>query len=853
MGLNNLLVDKVSLRLKQIIFVLTLVIIFLPLVMNSNFFFPFIIIKNVFFHISVEIIFVAYLILAYLDRQYRPNFNRITLVFLAFVAVAIISSLFGLGFYRSFWGNYERMAGLFHLFHLFLFFFVLANVIKSDKDWHSFFTFSVFASLVMSFIAVGQWLGVPFLLKSSGGSRLSGTVGNPTFFAAYLLFHLFFLLYFFAAEKKFNLKLFSLSFLALDGFLIISSIFDLLARALVTNGMAKSLDWGLFNLIKVPFLGEAMRSLSSSPEYQAYLPYRRGIIIFVISYLIFQGLILLIWLFRSKKFSVTALILVSFIFEFIIFFNTQTRGAIIGLAIGIFILALAALFVIKDKKLKLVSLLCLLIILISPLALYLGRDTELIRNIGPLSRLATISPTNITTESRLLAWNASWQGWKETPKSLLIGYGLEHYYYAFNKYFPVKIYKDAGSQVWFDRAHNVIFDIGVTTGMIGLVIYLSLLIFAILALIKNFSQEKFLSSSWLWVGLIVAYFIQNFFVFDTLNSEIPFYLFLAFVVFLTGKNALVNDHSEKKSNPNYIYLATLVVVLIFITFAINVKTLSANNYIFQALRPKEGTKQTVQDSIKFFKTALEKSLVGRYEVREQLSYYLDGLIKKDDISPAYAAELVDYVSEELNKSIAEEPKNVRHYLLLATFYNGMTKVNQRYPQKAIELFEKEVDLNATRPQIYYETGQAYLFLNNIDEAIKYFNRGLALAPWVIDDNWNLLVIYTLFGKDDLAQNQYQKMINELGWQPDIDDYQKLVDLYVKVKKFDQAIQFQEKIIESVKSADNFAKLAALYAKIGNNIKARELTDMAVKIDPNFTQESEKFLQLLESGELLNKE
>ena len=50
--------------------------LFLPLVMHSHFFFPFIVVKNVLFRIVVEIIFVAYLLLAHLDPHYRPKFNN---------------------------------------------------------------------------------------------------------------------------------------------------------------------------------------------------------------------------------------------------------------------------------------------------------------------------------------------------------------------------------------------------------------------------------------------------------------------------------------------------------------------------------------------------------------------------------------------------------------------------------------------------------------------------------------------------------------------------------------------------------------------------------------------------------
>ncbi|MBI3290980.1 tetratricopeptide repeat protein, partial [Candidatus Falkowbacteria bacterium] len=55
------------------------------------------------------------------------------------------------------------------------------------------------------------------------------------------------------------------------------------------------------------------------------------------------------------------------------------------------------------------------------------------------------------------------------------------------------------------------------------------------------------------------------------------------------------------------------------------------------------------------------------------------------------------------------------------------------------------------------------------------------------------------------------------------------------------------------TAEEYAQLAAFYAKIGQNQNAIAATNEAIKIDPNFRDDGEKFLKLLETGELLNNE
>jgi len=819
--------ERLSYILLKLIKIGVFFILFLPLVMGSTFFFPFIVPKNVFFRIATEVIFAAYLVLAHLKPEFRPTFNKIVWSVLLFLGVSTVATFAGIGIYSSVWGNYERMSGLFHLGHLVMYFFVLIGVFKNKKDWHSFLTFSVVASSLMCILGLAQWLGVPFLLRSSGGARLSGTVGNATFFAAYLMFNLFFILYFIAKPGRFDLKLFSYSFFLFDAYLVISFIL---------NKISPIADWQNLNFLKAPILSESFK-----------YPF------FFYSFLFLQILILAVWFFRSKKYTAVLLAII-FLFQFIIFFNTQTRGAVIGFAAGIAFLAMTTLFLKRiDKKIRLFSLILLLLILVSPLALFLAKDTPFIQNIGTLKRLANISMTNITTQSRLLTWQASWKGWTESPKSFFIGYGPENYYYAFNKNFPVLIYKDMGSQIWFDRAHNIIFDLGVTTGIIGLVAYLSILFFASWSLFKDYQKNKVFSSSFLLIALIIAYFTQNFFVFDTLNTEIPFYLFLAFVVYLASIRSQENQSVESQSkDPNYIYLAVVVVVLLFGVFAVNIKTLKANSYLFQGLVTKATSGQFSDDAFEYLKKSINEAVVGKFEARQQLADYVSNFAKSKDAPLAKAQTMINYAGDELSKSVKEEPLNVRHYLYLATFYNATTKFNKTNPQKVIDLMAVATKLSPTRPQVYYETGQAHLYLGDFDRADGYFKQGIKLAPWVIEDNLSLLSVYIISKSYDLADSQFKLMTEELKWQPTVSDYRRLVELYSRNNFYSKMVEFQNEVIKLQPTATEYAKLAAIYAKMGENQKAKEATQKAVELDPAFAQESEQFLQMLAAGELLDK-
>lgn len=105
------------------------------------------------------------------------------------LVVAYLTSLFGIDFYRSFWGLFDRGDGLLTLAVITTFFYLI--LLSADRAFFDRLikTISITAGIV-AFIAILQWLqtvsGVttPFLPPVSG--RIGSTFGNAAFLAGYL-------------------------------------------------------------------------------------------------------------------------------------------------------------------------------------------------------------------------------------------------------------------------------------------------------------------------------------------------------------------------------------------------------------------------------------------------------------------------------------------------------------------------------------------------------------------------------------------------------------------------------------------------------------------------------------------
>ena len=174
--------------------------LFLPLYISDSLFFPFITGKNFLFRIIIEFIFMLWVILAVCDKKFRPRKSLILLSLFAFIFIMVLSTIFGANPYRSFWSNYERMEGLVTYLHALAYFVVLITVLNTEKLWKWFFHTSLLVSFIIAVYGFLQLAGIKPIHQSD--VRLDATLGNASYLAIYMVFHIFLALMYFLKEKN---------------------------------------------------------------------------------------------------------------------------------------------------------------------------------------------------------------------------------------------------------------------------------------------------------------------------------------------------------------------------------------------------------------------------------------------------------------------------------------------------------------------------------------------------------------------------------------------------------------------------------------------------------------------------
>lgn len=220
--------------LRGVIFTGLFLIPFIPFLVSSSLFFPFITTKAFAFRFIVEVVFAAWLVLAFFDVEYRPKKSRLLYALFAFLGVVVLADVFSVSATKSIWSNFERMEGLLTMLHLGALFLVMSTSFR-ELDWKRWWNTSLVASFLMVCYCLLQIAGVKNI--NQGGVRVDGTFGNAIYLAVYMLFHIFIaLLYMVRAWKNKGLRL-------LYGILILLQVMVLYFTA--TRGAALGLLGGL--------------------------------------------------------------------------------------------------------------------------------------------------------------------------------------------------------------------------------------------------------------------------------------------------------------------------------------------------------------------------------------------------------------------------------------------------------------------------------------------------------------------------------------------------------------------------------------------------------------------------------
>jgi len=610
-----------------------------PLVFSVNFYSSYAAPQTFLFRLIVELMCVVWIALVLKDSSCAPRMSLFLWAFAAWCIASFVSGILGADPQKSFFSDFDRHWGVLTLLHLFLFALVVQSVLFGKKEWRR--LFSVFAGVSAVSALYGLWQ----FASGSAAGRIWGTVGNPAFFASYLLFGAVIALW--------------------------------LSREESAGGRWRFLWWGIIALNALVAVLTGTRA--------AALALVAGALVYV---------------------------------GFLIFGNSSSGK----------IKRMAAMFI----------CVCVLVVFGG----FMARNTAFMRE-HDLGRLFQISISEVTAQTRLIGWQAGWQGFLDKP---LLGVGPENFNVAFNKHFNADYYTYDTGETNFTRAHNIFLEQLTTGGIIVFLMYLAL--FAALFWIGRAEVMMFV--------FLAVYTVQGFFGVDVFTSLLPLALFGGY--FATKDRDLTENSAPSGSFgfANVLTVGIVCVVVGYAGWALNLKPAFADvvfsdayalNQNIVSLDPKtasETGKQMYQNAIAF-------SIYGSETMRSSLAeftnlVYLHG--GKD--LPGFKDVLLPFAFSQVKADAAAHPFDYLVWATLGQLYNIHLYTGGASDPTLEASLHSAGDLAPKRLELPLIFAQHSLIVKDYDAAAAQAEKGIAINPHYLDFYRVAFLAYSLKGDEENA-------------------------------------------------------------------------------------------------------
>ena len=511
---------------------------------------------------------------------------------------------------------------------------------------------------------------------------------------------------------------------------------------------------------------------------------------------------------------------------------TGTRGTTLGLIGGAGLaLLLFALSSEASQKLKRTTAVIFAAVIILGGGLWVARNTSFVHSVGFLDRLASISPTDSTTMSRLLNMGIAWQGVKERP---IFGWGQENYAIVFDKYYDPRMY---GQEPWFDRTHDIIFDWWVAGGTLGLLSYLSIFAATFWVLWKRASGFSAAEKSIL-TGLLAGYFFHNLFVFDNVTSYILFAFVLAYIAWRGSAAAKAPAIVQGNVLPKGAlpFVAAVCAILVWgAAWFVNANALAQNRTLLSAVSPQSSG---VLTNLALFNQAIAYGTFGTQEAREQLAQGATQIAGTQGADASTKQQFFDAATQQMMLQEQASPLDARFPLFL-----GILEDSFGDTQDATAALEKAHELSPRKQAILFQIALNDQAIGNTAGALDTLKQAYELDT----DDTDALFYYSaaLIGAgQSAAADQLLAPLVPTGAAADT----RIVAAYAAAGQYGKIVAIY---IAHVKAQPDdiqgYFTLAAAYVGAGENAQAIAVLQAVEKISPAAASQAESLIQQIQNG------
>lgn len=337
-------------------------------------------------------------------------------------------------------------------------------------------------------------------------------------------------------------------------------------------------------------------------------------------------------------------------------------------------------------------------------------------------------------------------------------------------------------------------------------------------------------------GLLAAYFIHNFFVFDNIGSYLLAFSLLAFAHARFAKslpyveNLPVWEDRKKLS----VVGAALLVALAASIYFFNVRGLLVSRALIEGLKQHP---KGVAENLSFYKKAASRETVGSQEVAEQVMQAAVSVAGTENLPADLRTEFSSFAVSLMEREIARAPSDARLQIFLGMFYNRLKRFSEALPH-----LEKAHALSPNKQTIAFELASVYLNTGKNTEALALLKKAHASAP-AFQSARITYAVAAIYAKEfQIAADLLNPIVDAA-----VAD-ERVVKAYYEVKQYDRVLAIWKTRAEKNPN-DPQVHVSLAAAHLLNNNRAESIAELkrASELNPAFKEQAERYIKEIRAG------
>ena len=403
---------------------------------------------------------------------------------------------------------------------------------------------------------------------------------------------------------------------------------------------------------------------------------------------------------------------------------------------------------------------------------------------APTQTAGTFSTGGGGTESgkiRLLVWEGALKIWEHYP---ILGSGVETFAFAYYRYRPVEHNLTSEWNYLYNKAHNEYLNFLATTGIFGLISYLSMIAFFLWVSLKRITNYKLqITNLHLVLALIAGYIsilVSNFFGFSVVIINLYLFLIPALVLVLldsikTGKlfEYTFGDTQDHLSVLQKLDILVVCLVAVYLMYGLFNFWLADQAYSLGTNLERSGQYDraftALQDAVAKapFEPTYKDELASNDSI---LAVSILSQLPQDPKKASSEAQLAQAIAKEAivatTEVTGEHPNNVVFWKTKTRVFYTLSQVDPKYLPLALDAIKKAQELAPTDASVSYNIGLLYGQSGDTKKAVQTLEQTVKLKPNYIVARYALGLFYRELATDSkgkvIDQNYEQKAENQMN-------------------------------------------------------------------------------------------